>query len=131
MKKTLLFSLVLIFVSTWGIAQVGNTNTNNNTGGSDNKSSGGNSGSPYFQNPYNSGGVNLNLNNGNNNTGNPSNNKDNNNSNKNTNNPATNDPDNVNRFRDMNQGGKEKSIDQLKEQYKNDPDYLRYLNTLN
>lgn len=128
MKKTLLFSLVLIFAQALTFAQTGNLNTNGNSGGSENKSQNTNSGSPYFQNPYNSGGMNMNLGNGNGTPPAPSGNREN--DNRNADKTTEGDKNTINRFKDMNQTGGEKSLDQLKEQYKNDPDYIRYLNSI-
>ena len=128
MKKTLLFSLLLLLLHGIAMAQTG---TNAPAGGSQTTpKTNNNAGSPYFQNPYNTGGVNLNSSNSNN-----TNTVDNpDNKNKSPKQQPNNElnkegsPSN-NPLQDMNKSGSS-NIDQLKEQYKNDPDYLRYLSTL-
>jgi protein involved in polysaccharide export with SLBB domain len=120
MKKTLLFSLLLVFLQVLTHAQTG---TSTPSGSGQTKPKTNNAGSPYFQNPYNTSGFELNKsaseNPDNKNTKSTTTGDDNKEGNK-TNNP----------LQDMNKTGSPKDIDKLKEQYKNDPDYLRYLNTL-
>jgi protein involved in polysaccharide export with SLBB domain len=120
MKKTLLFSLMLVFLQVLTNAQTG-TITPAGAGQPQPKTN--NAGSPYFQNPYNTNGFEINKStsdNLDNKNGKTLSTGENNKEGNKTNNP----------LQDMNKNGTPKDIDKLKEKYKDDPDYIRYLNSL-
>lgn len=144
MKKIILFLAIVLPIL--ANAQTGgnnggiNSGTNNNTGGNSGQPirNNQNSNNPVFQNPYNSNPYNsnpyLDPNQQNNNFFN--NNQQENDQNKTQNNQKNSEIKNqkddnsldLNKFQDLNNPQEKNEQEKLEELYKNDPDYLKYLN---
>lgn len=119
MKKILLFSLLALgFYSTWAQSNTGNNDGNNNS----------NQASPYFKNPYRDEVTPFVRDNNRNIFENDADDNKNNNSKNNPKNLTTEEKEKqILDFRDRNLTDKNKSPEELRERYKDDPEYLKYL----